>query len=123
MKSTVKIVTLQKKHLEEAGRLVSARYRLLRRELPLLPICYEEPLVWSSILEGIASAGPGVAALRGSKLAGFLTGWQIARLRGQRAVYSPEWANVLAARFWLRHFRPVALSFYRHVNDAGWEET
>jgi len=33
-----------------------------------------------------------------------------------------EAANVLAARFWLRHFRPVALSFYRHVNNAGWEE-
>jgi len=92
-KPAVEIVTLRKEHLEDAGRLVSARYRLLRRELPLLPLCYEKPQVWSSMLEGIASAGTGVAALRGSKLAGFLTGWQIARLRGQRAVYTPEWAN------------------------------
>jgi GNAT superfamily N-acetyltransferase len=93
----VEIVALQIEHVEEAGRLVSERYRRLRRALPLLPERYEQPSAWASSLEGILSSGPGVAAMRGAKLVGFLAGWQIARLRGQPAVYSPEWGNAVEA--------------------------
>lgn len=30
-----------------------------------------------------------------------------------------EAMNVLAARFWLRHFQPVSIALYRHVNGLG----
>ncbi len=84
---------LKKEHLPEAGRPVSARCRLLRAALPLLPACYEQPGAWPSRLERIAPAGPGAAVLRAGKLAGFLTGWRIPWLRGQRAANSPEWVK------------------------------
>jgi hypothetical protein len=115
----VRIVTLQKEHLEEAGLLVSARYRLLRQDLSLLPACYEQPQVWSSMLEGIASARPGVAALRGSKFAGFLAGWQISRLRGRRAVYAPEWGNGVVSACQRRRVRGAVTRGRQVSSNAG----
>jgi GNAT superfamily N-acetyltransferase len=39
------------------------------------------------------ASGTGVAAIRGERLVGFLTGWQMSSFRGRRSTYSPEWAN------------------------------
>jgi len=34
-----------------------------------------------------------VAAIRGGRLVGFLTGWRFPSFRGKRSTFSPEWAN------------------------------
>lgn len=87
------IVALTSQHLEDAASLVSARYAALRREIPLLPDRYERPDGLLPLLKELAASAPGVVALQDGKLAGFLAAWQISSLRGQRAAYSPEWAN------------------------------
>jgi len=43
--------------------------------------------------EILNASGAGVAAMRGDRLVGFLTGWQKSSFRGKRSIYSPEWAN------------------------------
>jgi GNAT superfamily N-acetyltransferase len=87
------IVPLKDAHLGDAAELAAARYRALRGRVPLLPARYGEAAVLLPRLRELAGAAPGVAALRGGRLAGFLVAWLIPSLRGQRAVYSPEWAN------------------------------
>jgi hypothetical protein len=105
----VRIAELRNEHLEDAGKLVSARYRALRRELPLLPARYENPTEWSSSLEGSGVA----TALLNRAL-------EWARAEGYtRCAVDFEAANVPARRFWLRYFQPAALSFYRHIHAAS----
>jgi GNAT superfamily N-acetyltransferase len=45
------------------------------------------------LLHDLAGRAPGVAALQGPRLAGFLLGFVIPVFRGKRAIFSPEWAN------------------------------
>ncbi len=84
---------LQESHLEDAAQLVAARYRTLRQGLPLLPPRYEDGDEFLPLLAKIIPGAAGVAALRGDRLAGFLTGFVIPDFQGKRSVYSPEWAN------------------------------
>lgn len=90
---TLHIVPLSDEHLADAAALFVARYRALRAQVPFLPSRYEEPGVTWPLLSDLAGRAPGVAALRGSRLAGFLLGMPLPAFRGRRAVYSPEWAN------------------------------
>lgn len=87
------IVPLESRHLEDAARLAAARYAALRGQTPLLPARYEDAGSLLPMLQELLAAAPGTAALQDGRLAGFLAAWQIPSLRGQRAVYSPEWAN------------------------------
>ncbi len=89
-----KTIPLSEDHLEDAALLVSQRYRRLCEQEPHLPRRYAEVSNLLPLLQGIWSAtGSGVAAIRGNRLVGFLTGWQMPSFRGKRSVYSPEWAN------------------------------
>jgi len=90
----LKVVSLSEEHLEDAALLVSNRYRRLCEQEPHLPYSYVEVTVLLPLLQQIFSAtGVGVAAIRGDRLVGFLTGWQMPSFRGKRSTYSPEWAN------------------------------
>lgn len=91
---SLEIVPLQEKHLEDAAALACARQRALRELVsPILPTRYEDVGVILPMLRDIAGQSPGVAAIRGGRLAGFLVGWMLPQFRGKRAVFSPEWAN------------------------------
>ncbi|MBU0492943.1 MAG: GNAT family N-acetyltransferase [Chloroflexi bacterium] len=87
------IVPLRDEHLEDAAALVTARFRGLRELVPALPPRYEDITAILPMLRNLAGHAPGVVAMRGSRLAGFLMGFVIPEFRGKRSVYSPEWAN------------------------------
>jgi GNAT superfamily N-acetyltransferase len=90
---SLEIVPLENKHLKDAAALACTRYRTLRERVPLLPSRYEDAGAILPMLRGFAERSPGVAALRGGRLVGFLVGRVIPAFRGKRSVFSPEWAN------------------------------
>jgi hypothetical protein len=93
-KNMLSIIQLREEHLEEAARLVSDRYQRLRAQVPDLPSRYSDVSSLAPLLQGILKPGiPGVAAIQGNRIVGFLTAWQMPDFRGKRSIYSPEWAN------------------------------
>ncbi len=90
----MQIKPLKDEYLEDAARMVSDRYKCLRKQVTHLPDCYSDFLSFLPLLQALFKPDvPGVAAFQGKILAGFLTGWQIPEFRGKRSIYSPEWAN------------------------------
>jgi GNAT superfamily N-acetyltransferase len=90
---SLQIASLQEEHLEDAVALVTARYKALRGQVPLLPSRYEETGAILPMLRHLAGRSPGVVALHGGRLVGFLTGLTIPDFLGRQSVYCPEWAN------------------------------
>ena len=87
-------IPLRQEHLEDAARLVSERYQHLCGQVPDLPQHYADPSQLALLLQDIIKPEiPGVAALQGSRLVGFLTAWHMPNFRGKRSIFSPEWAN------------------------------
>ena len=89
----LEIVPLRKEHLEGAVTLASIRYQGFHAQMPLLPPQYADASTLMHLLNGIVSAGPGVAAISQGQIVGFLTGWLMPSFRGRRAVFCPEWAS------------------------------
>lgn len=89
----LEIVTLTESHLEDAAHLVSRRYAALREQAPDLPSRYGDCDILLPMLHDLIEAGPGVAALSGCDLVGFLAAFPIPGFRGLLAVISPEWGN------------------------------
>ncbi len=87
------LVRLEEKHLAEAAALVCARYGTLHQRVPALPARYLDVGAVLPILANLAGQVPGVAALRGARLVGFLLGLVLPHYQGRRTVWSPEWAN------------------------------
>jgi len=88
------VTSLKEEHLEDAALLVSDRYGRLCEQIPHLPHRYAKVDNLFPLLRKILNAsGIGMAAIRGDRLVGFLTGWQMPSFRGKRSIYSPEWAN------------------------------
>jgi len=90
---SLQINPLREKHLEDAAALVSVRYRALRERVPVLPSRYEDVDTILPMLYDLAGKAPGVVAIRGSRLVGFMLGFVIPTFLGKRSMYSPEWAN------------------------------
>ena len=75
---SLQIASLREEYLEDAAALVSVRYKALREHVPLLPSRYEDIDAILHMLRDLTEA-PGVVAIRGSRLVGFLLGiegWQ-----------------------------------------------
>lgn len=112
------VLPLREEHLEDAALLVSHRYQRLLRDIPQLPHSYVEVTKLLPLLQNILNtSGVGVALIRGNRLAGFLTGWQMPSFRGKRSTYSPEWAN--AADF--EDSGRIYQEMYSHL-AAAWVE-
>jgi len=94
---TIEITLLRDEHLKEAAALVASRYRATREHVPSLPPRYEDAGSVLPPLCDLAGRAPGVAAIRGGRLAGFLLGRVLPAFRGRRSVYSPEWAHAAEA--------------------------
>jgi GNAT superfamily N-acetyltransferase len=90
---SIQIEPLRGIHLEDAAELFCIRYRALRKQLPLMPARYSAPDGILPMLRDLAQATPGVVAIDGRQLAGFLLGFVIPEFLGARSVFSPEWAN------------------------------
>lgn len=112
---SLQIIELQEKHLDDAAMLVGARYGALRAQVPSLPAQYEDPGDTLPRLRALAARAPGVAAIRGGRLVGFLMGFTLPSWRGQRSAFSPEWAN--AAR--PEDSRRIYEGMYAHLS-ARW---
>jgi GNAT superfamily N-acetyltransferase len=69
------------------------RYAGLRQAVPAMPSRYEDPQVVLPLLRNLSAQAPGIAALHGGRLVGFMTGYLIPEFRGNQAAYSPAWAN------------------------------
>lgn len=87
------IVPFTDNHLEDAARLVSRRYQALLLSEPLLPSKYAQTNQLLPLLQDACAAGPAVAALRGSRLVGFIAGYLLQDFLGQPAAFSPELCN------------------------------
>jgi GNAT superfamily N-acetyltransferase len=87
------IVPFRREHLEDAAVLWVSRYRAQRVCTPHLPSQYQDANAVLPLLEDLASQAPGVVALGGDHVVGFLLGFLLDTFRGKRSTYSPEWAN------------------------------
>jgi GNAT superfamily N-acetyltransferase len=90
---SLQIVKLDEKHLEDAAEMVATSYQSLRAQVRHLPARYEETAVLLPMIRDLAGQVPGMAAIKGGRLAGFLVAMVLPSFRGRRSVYSPEWAN------------------------------
>jgi GNAT superfamily N-acetyltransferase len=102
---TLEIVDLELEHLEEAARLVAGQFRKERRQVPALPERFDQPEPHLQRLRDLARNNPGVAALRGGKLVGFLTGLVIPSWRSKRSAYAPAFAHGAAEEDRARIYR------------------
>ena len=90
---TIEIVQLTDRHLEDAAALFVQHYRQARELDPHLAPDHENGSTLLPRLAQMVRSAPGVAALQRGRLAGFLATYLLDDLRGEQAVYSPEWAN------------------------------
>jgi GNAT superfamily N-acetyltransferase len=95
--NNIEITLLRDEHLKDAAALVASRYRAEREHEPSLPSRYEDARSALQPLRNLAGRAPGVAAIRGGRLAGFLLGQALPMFKGKRSVYSPEWAHAAEA--------------------------
>jgi len=90
----LEITSLQPQHLEDAARLFATCYRREREQVPILPSRHEDSSGILSVLSDLSRQAPGVAALRNSRLCGYLIGVPIPSFKGTaRGVYCPIWAH------------------------------
>jgi GNAT superfamily N-acetyltransferase len=90
------IVPLSEEHLEQATSMVAARYRAAREQIPFLPARFEDPGAILPRLEGHVGHVPGVAALRGDRLVGFVLSLLV-RNRGERLAVVPDFGHAAEA--------------------------
>jgi GNAT superfamily N-acetyltransferase len=109
------IAPLRNEHLEGAAALMTARYRALRESAPSLPTRYEDVSSILPPLRDLAGQAPGVVAMRGGRLVGFLLARVLPEFRGKRSVYSPEWANAVEVEDSRKTYREM----YAHLS-ARW---
>ncbi len=113
---TMQVVTFAaKQHLEDAAALFAQRYRHARKLDPCLAPDYESSSVLLPRLKRLVDAVPGVAVLQGGRLVGFLAAYLLDELHGERAVYSPEWANAAD----VDNARRIYQAMYAEL-AAGW---
>ena len=87
------IIPLRDEHLEAAAAVFTTGYQVQREHEPSLPSRYENATTMLPLLRDLTRQAPGVAAIRGGRLAGFLMGQVLSMFRGRRSVYTPEWAH------------------------------
>ena len=116
----IEILPLKESHLEDAAALVCARYRALRERLPLMPSRFEDPDAILPQLRDLAGQAPGVVAMRGSRLAGFLVAYQFPDFRGKPGVYAPEWANGAELEDGRRIYEALYAGLAAQWVDAGY---
>ena len=95
--SPLRIVPLTEELLGEAALLAAGRVRAERRHVPHLPARYENFGELLPLIRRAYSRAPGVAAIDGDRLVGFMTTNLVHGLRGPfRGAYVGEWGHAVA---------------------------
>lgn len=93
----LQIAPLQGEHLESGASLFAARYETMRQLEPLLPADHGGPEHVLPRLRDLVNKHPGVVAMRGTQIVGFMAGQVLPDWRGKRSMYVPEWAHAVVA--------------------------
>jgi GNAT superfamily N-acetyltransferase len=90
----MKVVELERSHLEEAGQLFAAAYSREREMVPILDENFGTAEKMLPKLKSCLEKNRGVAVCDNSGLAGFMAGFYIDGFLGtRRGAYCPEWAH------------------------------
>lgn len=88
------VVSFGADHLEPAARLFSKCYLQAREALPVLPARHESPEGALRLLGDLAGRAPGVVALEGGEVGGYVLGMPIQSFFGNhKGAYSPIWGH------------------------------
>lgn len=84
-------------HIPDAAELFIDNYRRHRKHVSYLPLQYEKAETISPLLLDMLKTQPGVAAISGRKLVGYLAGYaNLPNFKGvSPGVYVPEWAHAV----------------------------
>ncbi|MDD5265171.1 MAG: GNAT family N-acetyltransferase [Candidatus Bipolaricaulis sp.] len=117
----LRIVKLEKEHVEEAARLVGRRCAALRTSVSSLPPACDDPATFPGRLLRLVDRGVGVAAFEGDRMVGLLGAYSIGTLHGRPCMLSPEWGNgaepAVARRAVEAMYREVAPEWLRRGGE------
>jgi GNAT superfamily N-acetyltransferase len=91
----MEITPFRSEHSSDAAALFVQNYKALRRSVPVLPDLMEDRDRVAQRLDRLMDSCPGVAALEGGKLVGYM-GWFLVdqfRETERKGAYCPEWAH------------------------------
>ena len=94
------IVPFSPAYLSDMVAIFAADFRDLRATVPVLPDTFADPAYVAERLEGFFNQFPGIVALDGGRVVGYL-GWIEAddfRGAGRKGAYIPEWAHSATQR-------------------------
>lgn len=95
----MKISAFDTRYLAQAAALFVHSFEQLRRAVPVLPDRLENPVEVAARLDSLFQQCPGVIAVEGDRLLGYL-GWFVAdrfRETDRRGAYVPEWGHAASA--------------------------
>ncbi len=91
------IKPFEEKYLAEAAELFVSNYKLLQKEIPLLPEKYMDREVIIPFIKDLLNKTKGVVALRKNVLVGYLIAIRLPYFKGASyGAYSPEWGHSAA---------------------------
>lgn len=113
----MEIHTFSSAHLAAAAELFVGNFRALRKRMPAVPRTLEDAELVARKIGGLLEKHPGVAAVEGGRLVGYLAYMTLDNLRGtgRRAAYCPEWAHAVQTGYQTKVYRAL----YRVVG-AEW---
>jgi len=91
----MEITPFRSDHIPEAAALFVQNYKALRRSIPVLPDLMENRDRVAARLDRLMKSCPGVAALEGGRLVGYMGWYLLDRFREteRKAAFCPEWAH------------------------------
>jgi ribosomal protein S18 acetylase RimI-like enzyme len=91
----MEITPFRSDYSSDAAALFVQNYKALRRSIPVLPDLMEDHDRVAERLDRLMDSCPGVAALEGGTLVGYMGWYQFDNCRetGRRAAFCPEWAH------------------------------
>lgn len=117
----MEILPFRTEFIPEAASLFIQNFKQLRQTAPVMPPNFEDHGRVEEHLKSLFAAAPGVAAVEGGRLTGYIGVWPADDLRdtGLTGVYSPEWGHAALEE----HRLPIYRALYRSAaalwTDAG----
>lgn len=91
----MQVTAFREVHLSGAARLFSQNFGQLWRAVPEVPIPLQDPARVKSYLQKLLARSPGLVALEGGRLVGYMGWFIVDNFRGtdRKAAYCPEWGH------------------------------
>ena len=116
---SIQIVPFRDNHLKDAAVLVATRYRTERALNKSLPARFEDAGAVASLLQDYTKERAGVVAIRGGRLAGFLT-YMLLSGGGGRTAYVPDWGHAADSIDRRETYRTMYASVARRWVTSGY---